>query len=183
VAVPARLELATFGLGNRCSILLSYGTAKQSFYFKTGHFESASMPGVMISGKIPRAFAKGEGGPAPVAQRSARAVLADVIRAIAQLRQKCADHDRPSRHTVVIFALNNRHCCVAVGSSARRRISALARCRSRRRNGSIPTQKFLKRETRAPPAGLRRIAIRTGRRRASGAKVSALLTRCLLSGD
>jgi hypothetical protein len=26
VAVPARLELATFGLGNRCSIRLSYGT-------------------------------------------------------------------------------------------------------------------------------------------------------------
>jgi hypothetical protein len=26
LAVPARLELATFGLGNRCSILLSYGT-------------------------------------------------------------------------------------------------------------------------------------------------------------
>jgi hypothetical protein len=28
VAVPARLELATFGLGNRCSIRLSYGTNK-----------------------------------------------------------------------------------------------------------------------------------------------------------
>ena len=27
VAVPGRLELPTFGLGNRCSILLSYGTA------------------------------------------------------------------------------------------------------------------------------------------------------------
>jgi hypothetical protein len=27
MAVPARLELATFGLGNRCSIRLSYGTA------------------------------------------------------------------------------------------------------------------------------------------------------------
>jgi hypothetical protein len=26
LAVPARLELATFGLGNRCSIRLSYGT-------------------------------------------------------------------------------------------------------------------------------------------------------------
>jgi hypothetical protein len=26
MAVPARLELATFGLGNRCSIRLSYGT-------------------------------------------------------------------------------------------------------------------------------------------------------------
>jgi hypothetical protein len=28
MAVPARLELATFGLGNRCSIRLSYGTNK-----------------------------------------------------------------------------------------------------------------------------------------------------------
>jgi hypothetical protein len=27
MAVPARLELATFGLGNRCSIRLSYGTS------------------------------------------------------------------------------------------------------------------------------------------------------------
>jgi hypothetical protein len=27
MAVPARLERATFGLGNRCSIRLSYGTA------------------------------------------------------------------------------------------------------------------------------------------------------------
>ena len=26
IAVPARLELATFGLGNHCSIRLSYGT-------------------------------------------------------------------------------------------------------------------------------------------------------------
>jgi hypothetical protein len=30
VAVPARLELATFGLGNRCSIRLSYGTNKDA---------------------------------------------------------------------------------------------------------------------------------------------------------
>jgi hypothetical protein len=29
LAVPARLELATFGLGNRCSIRLSYGTRKE----------------------------------------------------------------------------------------------------------------------------------------------------------
>jgi hypothetical protein len=28
LAVPARLELATFGLGNRCSIRLSYGTVE-----------------------------------------------------------------------------------------------------------------------------------------------------------
>ena len=28
MAVPARLELATFGLGNRCSIRLSYGTVE-----------------------------------------------------------------------------------------------------------------------------------------------------------
>ena len=26
MVIPARLELATFGLGNRCSIQLSYGT-------------------------------------------------------------------------------------------------------------------------------------------------------------
>jgi hypothetical protein len=36
VAVPARLELATFGLGNRCSIRLSYGTALKSFVFLVG---------------------------------------------------------------------------------------------------------------------------------------------------
>jgi hypothetical protein len=29
LAVPARLERATFGLGNRCSILLSYGTCEE----------------------------------------------------------------------------------------------------------------------------------------------------------
>ena len=28
VAVPGRLELPTFGLGNRCSVRLSYGTAR-----------------------------------------------------------------------------------------------------------------------------------------------------------
>ena len=27
LAIPGRLELPTFGLGNRCSVLLSYGTA------------------------------------------------------------------------------------------------------------------------------------------------------------
>ena len=30
LAVPAKLELATFGLGNRCSIRLSYGTNEKS---------------------------------------------------------------------------------------------------------------------------------------------------------
>jgi hypothetical protein len=31
VAVPGRLELPTFGLGNRCSILLSYGTTSPTY--------------------------------------------------------------------------------------------------------------------------------------------------------
>jgi hypothetical protein len=31
MAVPARLELATFGLGNRCSIRLSYGTNSTAY--------------------------------------------------------------------------------------------------------------------------------------------------------
>ena len=30
LAVPGRLELPTFGLGNRCSIRLSYGTARDA---------------------------------------------------------------------------------------------------------------------------------------------------------
>jgi hypothetical protein len=33
MAVPARLELATFGLGNRCSIRLSYGTNSKKRVF------------------------------------------------------------------------------------------------------------------------------------------------------
>jgi hypothetical protein len=36
VAVPGRLELPTFGLGNRCSIRLSYGTARGAMYHRTG---------------------------------------------------------------------------------------------------------------------------------------------------
>jgi hypothetical protein len=35
MAVPARLERATFGLGNRCSIRLSYGTVKRIFVLVT----------------------------------------------------------------------------------------------------------------------------------------------------
>jgi hypothetical protein len=177
VAVPARLELATFGLGNRCSILLSYGTAKQRFYFKTRHFESASMPGVTISGKITRGFARTAPG------RPKKALPPFWRVRIPQSRnydKNAPTAMEPQGHPVVISALNNRHCCVAVGSSAWRRNFAHAR---RRRNGSIPTQKFLNREARSPAPGLRRIAIRTGRKQASGAKVSALLTRCLLSGD
>jgi hypothetical protein len=36
LAVPARLELATFGLGNRCSIRLSYGTGSILFMPRAG---------------------------------------------------------------------------------------------------------------------------------------------------
>jgi hypothetical protein len=43
LAVPARLELATFGLGNRCSIRLSYGTN-----FKRCHRLSGSAAGITI---------------------------------------------------------------------------------------------------------------------------------------
>jgi hypothetical protein len=42
MAVPAGLEPATFGLGNRCSIRLSYGTDVENLYFKIWRFESAS---------------------------------------------------------------------------------------------------------------------------------------------
>jgi hypothetical protein len=39
LAVPTGLEPVTFGLGNRCSIRLSYGTGLHHVYFKILRFE------------------------------------------------------------------------------------------------------------------------------------------------
>jgi hypothetical protein len=50
LAVPARLELATFGLGNRCSIRLSYGTNS------TAHAQAWSISRLVGSGNAPDLF-------------------------------------------------------------------------------------------------------------------------------
>ena len=36
VVAPGRVELPTFGLGNRCSIHLSYGADKHDYYLTHG---------------------------------------------------------------------------------------------------------------------------------------------------
>jgi hypothetical protein len=43
MAVPTRLELVTFGLGNRCSIRLSYGTRGADFIVKAGILKVPAM--------------------------------------------------------------------------------------------------------------------------------------------
>src|ERR1700676_1258436 len=45
LAVPARLELATFGLGNRCSIRLSYGTRN---FYSTAWLHAGSLGSLAI---------------------------------------------------------------------------------------------------------------------------------------
>jgi hypothetical protein len=46
MAVPARLELATFGLGNRCSIRLSYGTGEA--FPRAHHIAAGSAPSRLL---------------------------------------------------------------------------------------------------------------------------------------
>jgi hypothetical protein len=50
VAVPGRLELPTFGLGNRCSIRLSYGT---NFDLKTLRSQRIALPEFFASTAMP----------------------------------------------------------------------------------------------------------------------------------
>ena len=54
MAVPARLELATFGLGNRCSIRLSYGTDfksfKKTFWPGGGHRDAGARRSIASAG-------------------------------------------------------------------------------------------------------------------------------------
>jgi hypothetical protein len=73
LAVPGRLELPTFGLGNRCSILLSYGTElmPQAFPNRFEKLLGFCSPFGCINGEFSQSMSRREPGHAFWSKRDA----------------------------------------------------------------------------------------------------------------
>src|SRR5271168_2374209 len=75
MAVPGRLELPTFGLGNRCSIRLSYGTSSGAGVFR---YSIRDLTGYSIAAKV-RTWAAGMTNPRSHARATGWAIAAAVM--------------------------------------------------------------------------------------------------------
>jgi hypothetical protein len=83
MAVPTRLELVTFGLGNRCSIRLSYGTRDASFIVKGGILKvpvmlrtpTESLILTNCDENVPSGIASGSAGCCQVQNNRSRAIM------------------------------------------------------------------------------------------------------------